>query len=153
LHGGGQRFEPAHLHQSHPSWESRRLDAFESNSGSKDIRVKGNTGSWERPAVCQAAFCVLRRHWILTGGVQGLDSTGQWLRPLGRRCRLSTLTTEQNASSQFRKYMDQATKGVRWMPWRQEPKKDVDGCEKPRGAVIKRYIRGYPNGETRSGEP
>ena len=38
------------------------------------------------------------------------------------------------------------------MPWRQEPMKDADGCEKPRGAVIKRYIRGYPNGETRSGK-
>jgi hypothetical protein len=26
----------------------------------------------------------------------------------------------------------QATKGLRWMPWRQEPKKDVAGCDKPR---------------------
>ena len=30
--------------------------------------------------------------------------------------------------------------------------KDVDGYDKPRGAVIKRYIRGFPNGETRSGK-
>src|SRR6185436_20817530 len=41
-----------------------------------------------------------------------------------------------------------ATKGVRWMPWRQAPKKDVEHCEKPRGAVCRRYIRGCPNGET-----
>ena len=34
------------------------------------------------------------------------------------------------------------------MPWHQEPKKDVTSCEKPRGAANKRYIRGYPNGET-----
>jgi hypothetical protein len=29
----------------------------------------------------------------------------------------------------------QATKGTRWMPWRQEPMKDVSGCEKLRGAA------------------
>ena len=26
----------------------------------------------------------------------------------------------------------QDMKGARWMPWRQKPKKDVDGCDKPR---------------------
>jgi hypothetical protein len=26
----------------------------------------------------------------------------------------------------------QDTKGMRWMPWHQEPMKDVDGCDKPR---------------------
>ena len=35
------------------------------------------------------------------------------------------------------------------MPWRQVPKKDVEHCDKPRGAVCRRYIRGCPNGETR----
>ena len=34
------------------------------------------------------------------------------------------------------------------MPWHQEPMKDAMNCEKPRGVVNKRYIRGYPNGET-----
>jgi len=29
----------------------------------------------------------------------------------------------------------QATKGVRWMLGRREPKKDVAGCDKPRGAA------------------
>ena len=29
----------------------------------------------------------------------------------------------------------EATKGFRWMPWRQVPKKDVGHCEKPRGTV------------------
>jgi hypothetical protein len=37
------------------------------------------------------------------------------------------------------------------MPWRQEPKKGVVHCDKPRGAVCRRYIRGYPNGETHLG--
>ena len=43
----------------------------------------------------------------------------------------------------------QAKKSARGMPWHWEPKKDVANCEKPRGAVNERYIRGYPNGETR----
>ncbi len=29
----------------------------------------------------------------------------------------------------------QVTKGLRWMPWRQEPMKDASGCEKSRGAA------------------
>jgi len=33
---------------------------------------------------------------------------------------------------------DQATKGTRWMPRRQEPKKDAAGRERPRGAVNER---------------
>ena len=32
----------------------------------------------------------------------------------------------------------QATKGIRWMPWRQEVKKDVASCDKPRGAANER---------------
>ena len=36
------------------------------------------------------------------------------------------------------------------MPWRQAPMKAVDHCDKPRGAVNRRYIRGLPNGETRT---
>jgi hypothetical protein len=43
----------------------------------------------------------------------------------------------------------QVTKGARWMPWHQEPMKDVGGCDMPRGAVNRAVIRGFPNGETR----
>jgi hypothetical protein len=42
----------------------------------------------------------------------------------------------------------QATKSQRWMPWRLKPMKDVDGCDKPRGAAYQALIRGCPNGET-----
>lgn len=42
----------------------------------------------------------------------------------------------------------QATKSQRWMPWRQEPMKDVNDCEKLRGAVYWALIRRCPNGET-----
>ena len=32
-------------------------------------------------------------------------------------------------------FFGQATKGVRWMPWRQQTTKDVTSCDKPRGAA------------------
>ena len=43
----------------------------------------------------------------------------------------------------------QVFKGTRWMPWYQEPKKDVGACDIPRGAGSQAVIRGFPNGETR----
>ena len=46
---------------------------------------------------------------------------------------------------------DQATKGTRWMPRRQEAKKDVGSCEKLRGAANQALIRRSPNGETHGG--
>jgi hypothetical protein len=33
---------------------------------------------------------------------------------------------------------EQASKGLRWMPWRQEAMKDVVRCEKRRGAANRR---------------
>ena len=38
------------------------------------------------------------------------------------------------------------------MPRHQEPMKDVGGCDKPRGAVNRAEIRGFPNGETQLGD-
>ena len=42
----------------------------------------------------------------------------------------------------------QDMKGTRWMPWHQEPKKDVDGCDKPRLGAEQPLTRGFPNGKT-----
>ena len=42
----------------------------------------------------------------------------------------------------------QATKSARGMPWHWEPMKDVVNCDKPREAVSRRNIRGFPNGAT-----
>ena len=36
-------------------------------------------------------------------------------------------------TAQWRRCALQDMKGVRWMPWRQEPRKDVGGCDNPRG--------------------
>jgi hypothetical protein len=38
------------------------------------------------------------------------------------------------------------------MPWRLLAMKDVEGCDKPRGAAKQASIRGFPNGETRQAE-
>ena len=46
----------------------------------------------------------------------------------------------------------QATKSTRGMPWHREPMKDVTNCDKPRGVVSERYIRGFPNGAIRQEE-
>ena len=43
----------------------------------------------------------------------------------------------------------QATKGVRWMPWRKQAMKDVASCEKLRGAAKRAVSRRFPNGATR----
>jgi hypothetical protein len=32
---------------------------------------------------------------------------------------------------------EEGTMGMRWMPWRRVPKKDVDNCDKRRGAGTK----------------
>ena len=42
----------------------------------------------------------------------------------------------------------QATKCDRWMPWHQEPMKDVVTCDKPRGVGKRAVILGCPNRET-----
>ena len=42
----------------------------------------------------------------------------------------------------------QVFKGIRWMPWHQEPMKDVGACDMPRGVGNQTVIRGFPNGET-----
>jgi len=39
-------------------------------------------------------------------------------------------------------------KGTRWMPWHQEPMKDVGACDMPRGVGNQTLIRGFPNGGT-----
>ncbi|KAF1855303.1 hypothetical protein Lal_00008412 [Lupinus albus] len=40
-------------------------------------------------------------------------------------------------TAQKKKKRSQANKGIRWMPRRQEPKKDAVSCEKPRGTASK----------------
>jgi hypothetical protein len=42
-------------------------------------------------------------------------------------------------------------KGIRWMPWRKRPMKDVVGCDKLWVAAKQALIQRFPNGVTRLG--
>src|SRR4051795_13396591 len=42
----------------------------------------------------------------------------------------------------------QVAEGTWWMPWHQEPMKDVGGRDRPGGAVNRAVIPGCPNGGT-----
>ena len=64
--------------------------------------------------------------------------------------RSLTSAWRSNARASISPYhMNRQSKGIRWMPWRQVPTKDVVHCEKLRRGVCSRKSRGYPNGETR----
>ena len=94
---------------------------------------------WSGPSVrsnrrlgCQC-FRVLVSWWVGAGLPQvagGCLRTAQWT-----RASLNDLC-------------GQVFKCTGWMPWHQEPKKDVVACDKPRGVGKRTVIRGFPNGET-----
>ena len=72
---------------------------------------------------------------------------------IGTHCsalRVRTLGHLENSIASASIY-ESSYKGLRWMPWRQEPMKDASGCEKLRGAAERALIRRCPNGETRLG--
>ena len=60
---------------------------------------------------------------------------------LEKRTLALTPQVDRSASSGLRQVGGQATKGTRWMPWRQEAMKDVVSCDKLRGAASgRRYV-------------
>jgi hypothetical protein len=65
--------------------------------------------------------------------------------------RVSFVLASVSADDALSVCFGQASKGRRWMPWRQEAMKDVDSCEKLREAANQALIRRCPNGETRPG--
>ena len=67
-------------------------------------------------------------------------------------CNESYLTFKEKEPKISQIINGQATKSTRGMPWHREPMKDVTNCDKPRGAVSERYIRGFPNGAIRQEE-
>ena len=86
------------------------------------------------------------------GGVCRLVSSGRGPRRwddvvvpgVGCRLYVENFTVDASIFSSV-----QVFKGTRWMPWHQEPKKDVGICDKPRVVDNQTVIRGFPNGETR----
>ena len=69
----------------------------------------------------------------------------------GRRCWVGCCPYVENytVDASILIFVAQVFKGARWMPWHQEPKKDVGICDKPRGVDNQTVIRGFPNGGTR----
>ena len=55
-----------------------------------------------------------------------------------RENQKSFKTTHQKTALSLERHQGQVTKGIRWMPWHWEPKKDVTSCDKLRaGANIR----------------
>jgi hypothetical protein len=97
----------------------------------------------------------LRFYRKTPGRCTGRSSTFFFMRSRGRASRCSALRVRalehlENSIASASIY-SQVMKGLRWMPWRQEPMKDASGCEKLRGAAERAEIRRCPNGETRLG--
>ena len=104
------------------------------------LRVHASEASRPRawPA-CAGRVWVVGLAWSRTHGT-GFCGRG---RVVGCRPYVENYTVDASI------FVAQVFKGARWMPWHQEPKKDVGICDKPRGVDNQTLIRGFPNGETR----
>ena len=77
----------------------------------------------------------------LVGPCRRVDVSFAWW--VGCRLYVENFTVDASI------FVAQVFKGARWMPWYQEPMKDVGICDKPRVVDNQTVIRGFPNGETR----
>ena len=108
----------------------------------------GPEGSDDTHVLVTVALGVAGCWWVCAGWfllVVGLADARVFAR-VGVGCRLyvENFTVDASIFSSV-----QVFKGTRWMPWHQEPKKDVGICDKPRVVDNQTVIRGFPNGETR----
>ena len=114
------------------------------------------SGRWN--AAHQGVWC-LARCWVLKARAQAqvlsVRASPVFVPPrvpwdVGRRARVvGCRPYVENYTVDASIFVNQVFKGARWMPWHQEPKKDVGICDKPRGVDNQTVIRGFPNGETR----
>ncbi len=126
------------------TWPSRRLPV--STTGSPEwnlVEEQAGSGTLLGPEGSRSSITSL---WaILPANCRPDVTSGRsawtrgWHRPL-----LENYTVDASIFSSER----QATKGTWWMPWHQEPMKDVGACDKPREVGNRAVIRGFPNGET-----
>ena len=95
--------------------------------------------------------------WVSVVGtpvcVWGGDSVGvgAGVRGIGARSLFENCTVDASIFSLCVRMSGEVCKSTGWMPWHQEPMKDVGACVKPRGVGNQALIRGYPNGGTRLG--
>ena len=64
--------------------------------------------------------------------------------PRNQACLVMSVTSRSVVLGLY----SQATKRIRWMPWQSEAMKDVEACDKVRGAGKRAVIRTSLNGET-----
>ena len=100
-----------------------------------------------RPA--DLVFSSVLREQSLRHGMSRLHRGDSAAATCGRHCPSPLVTSDiglgpprrmvrpLRTAEQARAFLEvfQAKKSQRWMPWRQEPMKDVSDCEKPRGVV------------------
>ena len=136
------------------------------NLGAASALVAGGAGLVCSMGRDRSVEPLLRRCWsvrLRVGGLVGVCGGRRWNRGRGfTRClrtaqwtRASLVFASCSSSSVsfgaqvgWVRMLSQVFKGTRWMPWHQEPKKDVGACDKPRGVGNRTLIRGFPNGET-----
>ena len=59
----------------------------------------------------------------------------------------TTQSLTPNTSSQRQGTEEEGSMGMRWMPWRRVPMKDVVSCDKPRGAASEHRSGGFRMGQ------
>ena len=123
---------------------NRRCKYKSKDSGTQPAREQRLTRCWVLRARAKArpSGAGLRPAWTPPNDeppplAEGVDSK------VGCRPYVENYTVDASI------FVAQVFKGARWMPWHQEPKKDVGICDKPRGVDNQTVIRGFPNGETR----
>ena len=157
MQGGGQEFESPRLHHLRPPGptEEETRDRPETHPDDQvDGRPSNGTGrdpsnpcsvpstGWRsptsgslgrRPTSCRPTRDSLSsgshlNNWIVFRQIEDLRFR-RVFKEISRNGSRPRLTAWSFAGG------GQATKGTRWMPWRQEPMKDVAGCEKLRGVA------------------
>ena len=154
-------------------WPPRRSRAWSWTNASRQVLKGGTSISWRRRDVrrpstgpraverADTASRRLARCWVLRARAKARPS-GVGLRPAwtppndeppplaeGVDSKVGCRPYVENYTVDASIFVAQVFKGARWMPWHQEPKKDVGICDKPRGVDNQTVIRGFPNGETR----
>jgi hypothetical protein len=106
-------------------------------------------GSGSSPGLASTAAALAERAWHGTSDPGGSAGRARcWVlreRPHGLTSIGPNLPRQLTVEAGYRPYLEncivdasiicscQVNKGTRWMPWYQEPKKDVGACDKPRG--------------------
>ena len=111
--------------------------------GAGDVMSNGSSAPAPRE-IGVLSYVWDRPHGRTASGLSGRWVLAPWY---GVGSARSLRTAQWTRASLFS--VGQVFKGARWMPWHQEPMKDVGACDKPRGAGNRAVIRGCPNGETR----